>query len=298
MPLNIHTLHYCGSENLKPLHPLSVENLSFAEHTSTALIGSNGAGKSTLLGALLGFRPDFALQASLNGIAYANTTPPLRAKVGYSAPSINFPAGLKAKDLVKFYEHIYGSCQLDFFAQDLLSKLYDSFSDGQKQRLKLDLSLGHNPDLLILDEPESSLDEPTIMRVAEAISARNKDKKTSLIATHNAAILQSCTRVLCLHRGRILQHGTLTEGILTLLGDLALEVSYENEAECQDITQTLKDKYQLTMRLDSQHAIFFGTTALKDCLREPPLSTKRMGLDLRPTKAQDLLLALNHWEKE
>ncbi|WP_104751048.1 ATP-binding cassette domain-containing protein [Helicobacter salomonis] len=295
MRLDVRSLRYCGSENLKPLHPLSVENLSFAENTSTALIGSNGAGKSTLLGAILGFRLDFEVRASLNGIAYTNTALPLRTKLGYSAPSLNFPSKLKAKDLVKFYQSIYGSCQLGFFSQNLLSKLYDSLSDGQKQRLKLDLSLGHNPDLLILDEPESSLDEPTIMRVAEVISARNKDKKTSLIATHNASVLESCERVLCLHQGQVIQHATLAEVIMALLGDLALEISYENETECKDIAQTLKDKYQLTMRLDAQRDVFFGTTALKDCLELPPLSTKRMGLNLRPTKAQDLLLALDHW---
>ncbi|WP_162982947.1 ATP-binding cassette domain-containing protein [Helicobacter sp. L8] len=56
MQLVLHSLSYCGSNALKPLHPLRVENLSFTQHTSTALIGSNGAGKSTLLSALLGFR--------------------------------------------------------------------------------------------------------------------------------------------------------------------------------------------------------------------------------------------------
>ncbi len=161
--------------------------------------------------------------------------------------------------------------------------------------MKLDLSLGHHPDLLILDEPESSLDEPTTQRVAESISARNQDSRTTLVATHNASVLESCARVLCLHQGQVIQHGSLAEVIEALLGDLALEVCYENEAECESIAQTLKDKYLLTMRLDTQHAVFFGNTALKECLELEPLSHKRMGLNLRPTKAQDLLLALNHW---
>ncbi|CCB80955.1 hypothetical protein HBZC1_p0750 (plasmid) [Helicobacter bizzozeronii CIII-1] len=38
MRLSIHTLNYCGSERLKPLHPLFVQDLHFAEHTSTAII--------------------------------------------------------------------------------------------------------------------------------------------------------------------------------------------------------------------------------------------------------------------
>ncbi|WP_104726116.1 ATP-binding cassette domain-containing protein [Helicobacter felis] len=294
MQLTLQSLRYCGSEKLKPLYPLCVENLSFAERTSTALIGSNGAGKSTLLGALLGFRLDFEVQASLNGIAYTNTTPPLRAQIGYSAPSLNFPPGLKAKDLLDFYQSSHGTCPLKFFPKNLLSKPYDSFSDGQKQRLKLDLSLGHNPDLLILDEPESSLDEPTIMRVAEAISVRNQVQKTSLIATHNATILENCARVLCLHQGQVIQHGTLAEVMRALLGDLSLEISYENELERESIATTLANAYRLKVSL-AERDVFFGTMALKDCLELPPLSTKRMGLYLRPTKAQDLLLALDHW---
>ncbi|CCF81046.1 putative abc transporter, ATP-binding protein [Helicobacter bizzozeronii CCUG 35545] len=81
------------------------------------LFGSNGAGKSTLIGTLLGFRLDFHTKASLNGIIYANTAPPLRTKMGYSTPFLNFTPGLKAKDLLEFYKNLYGPCPLQFFPE-------------------------------------------------------------------------------------------------------------------------------------------------------------------------------------
>ncbi len=92
----------------------------------------------------------------------------------------------------------------------------------------------------------------------------------------------------------MIQHGTLAEVMRALLGDLSLEISYENELERESIATTLANAYRLKVSL-AERDVFFGTMALKDCLELPPLSTKRMGLYLRPTKAQDLLLALDHW---
>ncbi|GAA9929390.1 hypothetical protein VN0859_09980 [Helicobacter pylori] len=65
-------------------------------------------------------------------------------------------------------------------------------NDGQKQRLKIDLALSHHPQLIIMDEPETSLEQNALIRLSNLISLRNTQQLTSIIATHDPIVLDSC----------------------------------------------------------------------------------------------------------
>ncbi|GAA7375776.1 hypothetical protein HpCK89_07380 [Helicobacter pylori] len=62
-----------------------------------------------------------------------------------SYPICSNPPGLSANDLFKFYQFFYKNCTLDLFEKNLLNKTYEHLSDGQKQRLKIDLALKPSP---------------------------------------------------------------------------------------------------------------------------------------------------------
>nr|WP_232727444.1 hypothetical protein [Helicobacter pylori] len=56
----------------------------------------------------------------------------------------------------------------------------------------MDLALSHHPQLIIMDEPETSLEQNALIRLSNLISLRNTQQLTSIIATHDPIVLDSC----------------------------------------------------------------------------------------------------------
>ncbi|WP_187863701.1 ATP-binding cassette domain-containing protein [Helicobacter pylori] len=124
---------------------LNIQDFSFKNHTSTAIIGTNGAGKSTLINTILGIRSDYNFKAQNNNIPYYDNVIPQRKQLGVVSNLFNYPPGLNANDLFKFYQ---------FFIK-----------------------------LIIMDEPETSLEQNALIRLSNLISLRNTQQLTSIIAT-------------------------------------------------------------------------------------------------------------------
>ena len=81
-----------------------------------------------------------------------------------------------------------------------------TFSYGMKQRLGIAQSLLHNPEILVLDEPNNGLDPPGIRDMDKLINFLNDEGKTILISTHILGEVESlCTDVSILRDGRLLK---------------------------------------------------------------------------------------------
>ncbi|GAA6981316.1 hypothetical protein ID0084_07830 [Helicobacter pylori] len=168
-----------------------------------AVIGANGSGKSTLINTILGIKSDFDIEAKNNNIAYYNNIIPKQENLGVVSSLLNYPPGLSANDLLKFYQFFHKNCSLILFESNLLNKTYERLSEGQKQRLKIDLALSHHPQLAIMDEPEMSLEQDAITKLSNLIKLRNTKELTGIIATHDPIVLKSCEWVLILKNGAI-----------------------------------------------------------------------------------------------
>ena len=83
-----------------------------------------------------------------------------------------------------------------------LSKSFHELSGGQKQRIIIARSLLQNPDVLLFDEPLSSVDYTTKIQIYELLAEINqKHKTTILFVSHEIEnIVQKCHRVLCLNK--------------------------------------------------------------------------------------------------
>ncbi|GAA9673813.1 hypothetical protein HpVH123_06460 [Helicobacter pylori] len=91
---------------------LNIQDFSFKSHTSTAIIGTNGAGKSTLINTILGIRSDYNFKVQNNNIPYHNNIIPQRKQLGVVSNLFNYPPGLNANDLFKFYQFFY---KIDYY---------------------------------------------------------------------------------------------------------------------------------------------------------------------------------------
>jgi ABC-2 type transport system ATP-binding protein len=131
------------------------------------LLGCNGAGKSTLMECLLGLRELDAGSVRLFGEDVAALSESARARIGYVPQKSNLFEWMTPLQLLDYFKAMYPrwnavkvEALLERWGFDLLklNKPIGRLSGGEQQRLSIIRALAHDPDLLVLDEPVSSLD--------------------------------------------------------------------------------------------------------------------------------------------
>lgn len=191
---------------------------------ATGLVGRNGAGKSTLLRLLLGLIGAGQGTGTVLGIPLSSRGAALRRAVGYMPENDAFLPGMKAIEQVALAGELCSLSHRESIrrAHEVLSytglgearyRNVENFSTGMKQRLKLAVSLVHDPALLLLDEPTVGLDPPGRMRMLDLIADLVKTHKKSLIiSTHLLADIQhTCDYVVMIERGRLMTSGRLSD---------------------------------------------------------------------------------------
>src|SRR5687768_16446746 len=196
-----------------------LKNLSFTIEAGDVLgiIGPSGSGKSTLARLLVGVWPVAAGKVRLDGAdVYYWNKDELGPHIGYLPQDIELFAGTVAENIARFGE--VDSEKVVMTAQragihEMILRLpqgYDTplgdggagLSGGQKQRLGLARALYGDPSLIMLDEPNSNLDEAGEQALVEAIDDLRKQGKTVVIISHKSSILSVTTRLLLLVEGK------------------------------------------------------------------------------------------------
>ncbi|GAB3426773.1 ABC transporter ATP-binding protein [Massilia solisilvae] len=131
------------------------------------LLGRNGAGKSTLIECMLGLRETDTGSVTIYGEDVANLSEQVRARIGYVPQKSEVFEWLTPAQMLDYFKALYPRWN-DAKVKALLArwgfdaamcnKQISKLSGGEKQRLSIIRALGHDPDLLILDEPVSALD--------------------------------------------------------------------------------------------------------------------------------------------
>ena len=196
-----------------------LEGISFevSEGEKVGLIGANGAGKSTLMRCVPGL-----LEASGNITVgdlrvCAENVAAIRKKVGYVLQDPDNQMFMpKVIDDMIFGPVNYGLSReeaeavADRVLDDLgISRLRDRYnhriSGGEKRMAAIATVLAMEPDIMLMDEPSSSLD-PRNRRAL--INTVNRLDKTMLIASHDLdMILDTCSRVILLDQGKVITDG-------------------------------------------------------------------------------------------
>ena len=186
------------------------------------LLGPNGAGKTTTIRILTGLAHATGGSAEVAGIDVSDDRPEVRKRMGYLDQDPRFYGWMKGRELLELSGRLAGlsGSELKARARDTLARtgLADAgerrigtYSGGMRQRLGIAQAVLHEPELLILDEPVSSLDPEGRRDLLELIEGLS-GSATVIVSTHVLADVERiCDRVAILDRGRLVTEGPLAD---------------------------------------------------------------------------------------
>ncbi len=170
------------------------ENISFSLITgeSIAIVGPNGSGKSTLLRLIIGLNIPTKGKVVFSDDGKTLEFDAYRRRLALVSPYLSLYGSLTAKENLRFFAKVNGDKISDEVIDSLLSQVglqgrgedfVSAYSSGMLQRLKYAVALAKNPDVLMLDEPSSNLDESGKKAVSDIIESRRKNS-ILIIATN------------------------------------------------------------------------------------------------------------------
>jgi ABC-2 type transport system ATP-binding protein len=200
----------------------AVRELSFRVEKGQVLglLGPNGAGKTTTLRMLMGLiKPDDG-EIRVFGHAVRPGAPVL-SRVGAFVEGAGFLPHLSGRENLELYWRATGrpaeDAHLDEALRiaglgDALARAVRTYSQGMRQRLAIAQAMLGLPDLLILDEPTNGLDPPQIREMREVMIRYAAGGRTVIVSSHLLAeVEQSCTHLVVMDRGRLVQAGPVRE---------------------------------------------------------------------------------------
>ncbi|MET8580943.1 CocE/NonD family hydrolase [Streptomyces collinus] len=200
----------------------AVRELSFRVEKGQVLglLGPNGAGKTTTLRMLMGLiKPDDG-EIRLFGHAVRPGAPVL-SRVGAFVEGAGFLPHLSGRENLELYWRATGRPPEDAHLTealeiaglgDALARAVRTYSQGMRQRLAIAQAMLGLPDLLILDEPTNGLDPPQIREMREVMIRYAAAGRTVIVSSHLLAeVEQSCTHLVVMDRGRLVQAGPVRE---------------------------------------------------------------------------------------
>lgn len=203
----------------------AVRSLSFEAYEGEiyGLLGPNGAGKTTTLRMLATLiKPDSG-DAFIDGCSIVNEPDKVRSKIGFLTSELKLEEFFTPNYLFDFFSSLHGISQET--AQKRKNELFSRFgidrfaevkvadmSTGMKQKTSLAISLVHNPDIIIFDEPTNGLDVITAKTVTDFLIYLRDQNKTIIVSTHIFSLIEKlCDRVGIIIDGKMVACGSLKE---------------------------------------------------------------------------------------
>ncbi len=206
--------------------PKVIDNMSLKISAGeyVAIVGPSGCGKSTLMRLLLGFeKPERggifydgreldqidlkSLRRKIGTVMQSGSlfNESIYANIALSAPSLTMEEAWQAAETASIADDIR-AMPMGMFT--MISEGEGGISGGQKQRLMIARAIAPKPSVLIFDEATSALDNIAQKKVTQALDALHC---TRIVIAHRLSTIRSCSRILFLGDGRVLEEGTYEE---------------------------------------------------------------------------------------
>jgi sodium transport system ATP-binding protein len=203
----------------------AVDGVSFTARPGEVLglLGPNGAGKTTTLRILCTLLKPTAGSARVAGFDVVAQADEVRRHVGFLSATTGVYDRMTAREMVEYYGRLHGlngekleSRTAELFQilamHDIRNVRGSKMSTGQKQKVSIARALVHDPPVLIFDEPTNGLDVLVQRSVLQQVKALRDRGKCIVYSTHIFREVEKiCDRVAIIHRGKVLDAGTLDE---------------------------------------------------------------------------------------
>lgn len=196
--------------------------LQIAEGSCCALLGRNGAGKTTLLRILAGL--SHFQRGSVKLFGTAPRASETRRRTGFLGHGIGVYEDLSAEENLRFFARV---CDVDRVPETVKGWLkrvgldrvatmpVRQFSRGMRQRLALARAFLNTPNILLLDEPFTSLDDRAIAMLSELLVEARQRNATIVLSTHQLReALAIASHVALIENGRLRYTGERTQEML------------------------------------------------------------------------------------
>ena len=196
----------------------AVDNLSFSAYEGEifGLLGPNGAGKTTTLRMLATLiKPDSG-DAFIDGSSIVKNPDEVRGKIGFLTSELKLEDFFTPDFLFDFFsdlhkvpdeirvqrkEELFSKFGIDKFSQVKVANL----STGMKQKVSLAVSIVHDPNIIIFDEPTNGLDVITAKVVTDFLEELKQRGKTVIVSTHIFSLIEKiCDRVGIIIDGKMI----------------------------------------------------------------------------------------------
>jgi len=186
------------------------------------LLGPNGAGKSTTIQMVMGLIRPTSGDIRVFGLSLERHHGEVVGRMNVASPYLALPSRLTVLENLTVYAGLYGVANASAKIAELLQtfdivhlkhKLVGRLSSGECTRVGLAKAFLNDPKLLLLDEPTAYLDPQAALQMRQTLLRVQKECGTTVLYTsHNMEeVEQICSRIIFLHRGRIIAAGSPIE---------------------------------------------------------------------------------------
>jgi ABC-2 type transport system ATP-binding protein len=221
-----------------------IKDLAFAVSKGEVFgfLGANGAGKTTTIRTLLGLYEPTRGKLFINGRRYS---PDMSKAVGYLPEERGLYRNEPVIETMVYFAKLHGldksearNRALSYLRRvgliDKANERLVNLSGGQQQKVQLGVTILHEPELMILDEPTEALDPVNRSLLMDIIEERRSKGATVMLVTHRMEeVEQLCDRILLLKDGRAALYGTVDE-VRDGFGARAIVLDYKGRLPSND----------------------------------------------------------------
>ncbi len=221
-------------------------NLHVGKGEIFGFVGPNGAGKTTTMRVVCGLLKATSGDVFVDGISAIKSPSSIKRKVGYVPDFFGVYDNLKVTEYMEFYGSLYGieGSDMETITDGLLELVnltdkkdfyVDTLSRGMKQRLCVARALIHDPELLVLDEPNSGLDPRARFEMKEVLKNLGSMGKTIIISSHILPELaEMCSSIGIMEKGRLIASGKVEEIMEKSFGSRPIHIKTFNDSQASE----------------------------------------------------------------
>lgn len=208
---------------------IAVKNLSFDAYEGEiyGLLGPNGAGKTTTLRIASSLIKPDAGDVFIQGISVVENPSEVRRHIGFLTSELKLEDFFTPNYLFDYFSKLHGIDEETI--KQRKNMLFDQFgihpfcevkvsdlSTGMKQKVSLAISIAHDPNIIIFDEPTNGLDIITAKTVTDFLIDLKKLGKTIILSTHIFSLVEKlCDRVGIIIEGEMVYSNTVSDILKT-----------------------------------------------------------------------------------